>query len=75
MVENELRKIKSFDLSYFIGKTHFEKDVTENYLVFQLIQRYLKVIANAKYISSWKSKRIKMKTLNILLHLIIVFLH
>ena len=75
MVENELKKIKSFDLSYFIGKTHFEKDGTENYLVFQLIQRYLKVIANAKYISSWKSKRIKIKTLNILLHLIIVFLH
>ena len=47
---------KTFYSSYFIGKSHFEEDGTENYLVFQPIHRYLKVIANAKYISEWKSK-------------------
>ena len=32
--ENELNKLKSFDSSYFIGKSHFEEDGTKNYLVF-----------------------------------------
>ena len=39
-----------------IGKTHFEEDGTQNYLVFQPINKYFKVITNKKYISSWKSK-------------------
>ena len=34
LVENELEKLKTFDSSYFIGKSHFEEDVTENNLVF-----------------------------------------
>ena len=34
-VENELNKLKTFDSSYFIGKSHFEEDSTQNYLVFQ----------------------------------------
>ena len=56
LVENELNKLKTFDLSYFIGKIHFEKDGTKNYLVFQTINKYLKVITNADYVSPWKSK-------------------
>ena len=28
-VENELNKLKTFDLSYFIGKSHFEEDGTK----------------------------------------------
>ena len=55
-VENELRKLKTFDWSYFIGKSHLEGDGTQNYLVFQPIHRYFKVIANTKYISEWKYK-------------------
>ena len=54
-IENEIKKLKALDLSYFIGKSHFE-DSTQNYLVFQPIKRYFKVIANTLYISSWKSK-------------------
>ena len=50
--ENEFKKLQTFDSSYFRGKSHFEEDGTQNYLVFQPINRYLKVIANAKYISS-----------------------
>ena len=34
LVENELYKLKTFDLSYFFGKSHFDKDGTQNYLVF-----------------------------------------
>ena len=33
--KNEFKKLKTIDLSYFIGKSHFEEDVTYNYLVFQ----------------------------------------
>ena len=31
LVEIELKKLKTFDLSYFIGKSHFEEDGTQNY--------------------------------------------
>ena len=55
-VENELNKLKTFDSSYFIGKSHFEEDGTQNYLLFQPIARYFKVITDTNYISSWKSK-------------------
>ena len=43
-------------MSDFIGKGHFEEDGTQNYFVFQPIFRYFKIIANKKFISSWKSK-------------------
>ena len=56
LVENELQKLKTFDWSYFRGKSHFEEDGTQNYSVFQPVQRYFKVIANTKYISEWKPK-------------------
>ena len=42
-IENEL-KLKTFDSSYFIGKSHFEEDGTPNYLVFQPLNKYFKVI-------------------------------
>ena len=33
-VENELKKLQTFDSIYFRGKSHFEKNGTQNYLVF-----------------------------------------
>ena len=39
-VENELKKLKTFDSSSFIGKSHFEEDGTQNYSVFQPMYRY-----------------------------------
>ena len=33
-VENELNKLKTFDSSYFNGKSYFEKDGRPNYLIF-----------------------------------------
>ena len=35
LVENELNKLKTLDSSYFIGKSHFREDGTQNYLVSQ----------------------------------------
>ena len=34
LVENELNKFKTFDSSYFIGKSHFGDNGTQKYLVF-----------------------------------------
>ena len=52
-------------MSYFIGKSHFEEDGTQNYLVFQPKIRYFKVntITNTDYVSSWKSKGLSAKTI------------
>ena len=55
LFENELKKLKIFDSSYFIGNSHFEEDGTQNYLIFQPINRYFK-IGNSDYVLSWKSK-------------------
>ena len=38
------------------GKSHFEEDGVQNYLVFQPMYRYFKMITNTNYVSSWKSK-------------------
>ena len=56
LVENELKKLKTFDSSYFIGKSHFEKDGAQNYLVFQPIIRYFRLVASSDNILLWKSK-------------------
>ena len=56
LFKNELNKLKAFDSSYFIGKSHSEEDGTQNHLVFQPINKHFKVIANTDYVSSWKSK-------------------
>ena len=75
LVENELKKLKTFDSSYFTGKSHFEEDGSQNYLVFQPIERYFKVIANTLHISDGNLKDYLTKLLSLLLHLIIVLLH
>ena len=67
LVENELKKLKTFDSSYFIGKSHFEEDGTQNYLVFQPMYRYFKIIAgvgNGSYIYYWQSKGLSGGRLN-----------
>ena len=59
LVENELKKLKTFDLGYFRGKGYFEEDGMQNYLVFQPMYRYFKQIAGVgigNYIYYWQSK-------------------
>ena len=65
LVEHELNKLKTFDLRYFIGKSHFEEDGTRNYLKFQSIVRYFKMnmITNTDNVSSWKSKGLSAETI------------
>ena len=50
-------------MSYFIGRSHFEEDGTQNYLVFQPINIYFKLIAHKLYISSWQSKGLSDETI------------
>ena len=58
LVENKLPIIQKFDAAYFRGKSHFEKDGTQNHLVFQPICRYFRRIirvGSGNYIYFWKS--------------------
>ena len=67
LVETELKKLKIFDSIYFRGKSHFEEDGTQNYLIFQPIQRYFKRIVgvgNGNCIYYWKSKGLSDERIN-----------
>ena len=67
LVENELKKLKTFDSSYFIGKSHFKEDGTQNYLVFQPMYICFKRIAGVgggDYIYYWKSKGLSDERIN-----------
>ena len=48
LVENELNKLKTFESSYFINKSHFHEDDTQHYL----LNKYFKLITNTDYVSS-----------------------
>ena len=66
-VENKLKKLKTFDSSYFICKSHFEEADTQHYLVFQPIYRYFKRIAGVgtgNYIHYWQSKGLSDEKIN-----------
>ena len=63
LVQNELSKLKAFDSSYFTGKSQFQEDGTQNYVIFQPLNKYFKVITNTDYDSSWKSKRLFAETM------------
>ena len=54
-----MKKLETFDSIYFRGKSHFEDNGTQNYLVFQTVSRHFKTIsANGSNILSRKSKRL-----------------
>ena len=63
VIKNDLKKIKTFDLGYFIGKSHFDEEGAQNYLVFQSILKYFKL--NSKWITKWKSKGLSNKSLEV----------
>ena len=41
-----LKRLQTFDSIYFRGKSHFENDDTQNYLVFKQAYRYFKTVSN-----------------------------
>ena len=63
LVENKLNQLKTFNSGYFIGKSLFEEDGTQNYLVFQPLNKYFKLITNTNYVPSWKSKGLSSESI------------
>ena len=63
LVKNELFKLNTFDFGHFIGKSHFEEDGVQNYLVFQPVHRYFKFISNTNFISEWISKGLSSESI------------
>ena len=67
LAENKLKKLQKFDSAYFRGKSHFEEDGTQNYLVFQPMYRYFRRIigvGSGNYIYFWKSIGLSDERLN-----------
>ena len=62
-----MKQLKTFDSNYFIAKSHFEEDGTKNYLVFQPMYRYFKIIAgvgNERFIYYCQSKGLSDERIN-----------
>ena len=75
LVENELKILETFDSIYLCGKSYFEDDGTQNYLVFQTTCKYNSNTND--HILSWKSKGLSDESIkppsttnNILNHLL-----
>ena len=62
-LENNIKNLQTLDSSYFRGKNYLDEDGKQSYLVFLPIIRYFRLIANTKYISSWKSKGLSNETI------------
>ena len=71
LVQNELNKLNTFDSSYFIGKSHFEDDGTQNYLVFQPVYIYILRLEILIIFYHGNLKDYLLKVLHLLPHLII----
>ena len=69
LVENALKKLKTFDSIYFRDESHFKEDGTQNYLVFQPMYRYFKRVigvGSGDCIYFWKSKGLSDKNITAL---------
>ena len=72
LVESELKKLKTFDSSYFFGKSDFEEDGKQKYLVFQPMYSFLRGFLLILIIFHHGNlKDYLMKILHLLLRLII----
>ena len=65
-IEKNIKKLQTFDLGYYRGKSHFEEDGIQNYLIFQPLFKYFKVnsIINViDYVLSWQSKGLSSESI------------
>ena len=62
-LQNNIKKLQTFDSSYFRDKNYSDEDGKQNYLVFLPIGKYFRI--NGKYTLSWKSKRLSDKTITL----------
>ena len=63
LVENKFEKLKSFDLGHFKGKSHFDENGAQYYLVFQPALRYFTL--NSNWITKWRSKGLSNESLEV----------
>ena len=56
-------KLQAFDSSNLCGKSHFEDDDTQNFLLFQLVYKYFKKSPNINHILTRKSKGLSDKNI------------
>ena len=50
--------LQTLDSNHLRGKSHFENDGTQNYLLFKQVSRNFKTVANTIKITVWQSKRL-----------------
>ena len=75
LVENELKKLKTFDLDLFISQSYFNSDGVQLFLIFQPILKTITTFSGLpEIISQWESKGCHMKRSSILIEQIKVFL-
>ena len=55
--------MKVFNLGYFTGKSYFDEDETQNYLVFYSILKYF--TSNSTWITKWTSKELSNESLEV----------
>ena len=56
--------LKNISLDYFRGKSHFDEDGAQNYLVFQSILKYF-TINNSTWVTKWKSKGLSNESIEV----------
>ena len=52
--QDKIAKLEAFVSSYFHGKSHFEDDGIQNYLIFQPVYKYFRTVANTNNVTTWK---------------------
>ena len=66
-IENNVKKLKAYDLSYYRDKQYFdEEDGKQNYLVFSSKRKYFKlhsITGVIDYVLSWQSKGLSNKSI------------
>ena len=66
LVQNEFKKLKTFDSSYFIVKNCFKEDDKQKYLIFQSMHTYFKefsITHYLEYVSEWKPKGLSSESI------------
>ena len=62
MIENEFKKLQTFDSRLFIGQTYFGNDGSQNFSIFQPIYKTLTTLSGLpNTIAEWESKGLSNK--------------
>ena len=60
----KIKRLQTFDLRYFIGKSYFDDDWSQNYLIFQLVFTCFQTFGGTvDKILEWKSEGLPVKSI------------